>query len=112
MRFLFFFLMLQSISSLQSVDQFTVLMDKNYTLVDVRTPEEFEQGALPNAVNISVTALDFPFEINQLDKDEPILIYCKSGGRSARAAIVMKALGFSKIYELDGGYLSWEAAKN
>ena len=89
MRFLFFFLILQSISSLQSVDQFTVLMEKNYTLVDVRTPEEFEQGALPNAVNISVTALDFPFEINQLDKDEPILIYCKSGGRSARAAISM-----------------------
>ena len=112
MRFLFFFLILQSISSLQSVDQFTVLMEKNYTLVDVRTPEEFEQGALPNAVNISVTALDFPFEINQLDKDEPILIYCKSGGRSARAAIAMKTLGFSKIYELDGGYLSWEAAKN
>lgn len=112
MRFLFFFLLLQSISSLQSVDQFTVLMEKNYTLVDVRTPEEFEQGALPNAVNISTTTLDFPFEINRLDKDEPIMIYCNSGGRSARAAIDTKALGFSNIYELDGGYLSWEAAKN
>ena len=81
-------------------------------LVDVRTPEEFAQGALPNAVNISVSALDFPIKINRLQKDQPILIYCKSGGRSAQAVVFMKAFGFSKIYELEGGISAWEAAKN
>jgi len=112
MRVLILFFVLQSVSSLQNVDQFSVLMKKNYLVVDVRTPEEFAQGALPNAVNISVSALDFPIKINRLQKDQPILIYCKSGGRSAQAAVVMKAFGFSKIYELEGGISAWEAAKN
>ena len=45
------------------MEDFSDLMAEQYTLVDVRTPEEFEQGALPNAINISVTALNFPLEI-------------------------------------------------
>lgn len=104
-------LFFQSFSSLQSVDDFAILMSQEFTLVDVRSPEEFTQGALPNAINISVNSIDFPFEISRLDKNQPVLIYCRSGGRSARAAIAMKALGFSKIYELEGGYLAWEMAK-
>ena len=112
MRVLILFFVFQSVSSLQNVDQFSVLMEKNYRLVDVRTPEEFAQGALPNAVNISVSALDFPFKINRLQKDQPVLIYCKSGGRSTRAAVIMKAFGFSEIYELEGGFSAWEAANN
>lgn len=101
---------LQTFSSLQNVAEFSALMEKDYPLVDVRTPEEYTNGALPNALNISVTSLNFPLEINRLDKEKPVLIYCKSGARSARAAIAMKALGFENIYELDGGYLAWKAA--
>ena len=99
----------QTFSSLQNTEEFAVLMQKEYVLVDVRTPEEFANGALPRAINISVTSLDFPIVINRLDKAKPILIYCKSGVRSARAAIVMKTLGFEQIYELEGGYLAWQA---
>jgi len=101
---------IQTFSSLQTVEEFSALMKKNYTLVDVRTPEEYINGSLPNALNISVTALNFPLEINRLDKEKPILIFCKSGTRSARAALAMKALGFKQIYELDGGYMAWKAA--
>ncbi|MCH1518522.1 MAG: rhodanese-like domain-containing protein [Flavobacteriaceae bacterium] len=111
MYFLLLVLFSQTISNLQSVDDFAVLMGQEYVLVDVRSAEEFAQGALPNAINISVNAIDFPFEISRLDKDLPVLIYCKSGARSARAAIAMKALGFETIHELEGGYLAWEAAK-
>ena len=100
----------QTFSSLQNTEEFAVLMQKEYVLVDVRTPEEYANGALPSAINISVTSLNFPIAINRLDKEKPVLIYCKSGTRSARAAIAMKALGFEQIYELDGGYLAWQAA--
>lgn len=105
-------ILLQHFSTLQSVDEFTATMTKHYTIVDVRTAEEFAAGALPNAINISVTSLSFPLDVNALDKEKPVMIYCKSGSRSARAAIAMKALGFSTIYELEGGYMAWQAAQN
>ena len=110
--FLISLLIAQTFSSLHNVEDFSDLMAEQYTLVDVRTPEEFEQGALPNAINISVTALNFPFEIVKLEKEKPVLIYCKGGTRSARAAVAMKALGFDEIHELEGGYLAWQAAKS
>ena len=96
----------------QNVDAFKATMQSDYVVVDVRTPEEFANGALPKAINISVTSLDFPFEINKLDKEKPVMIYCKAGSRSARAAVAMKALGFNTIYELEGGYTAWQVAKN
>lgn len=110
--FLFSLLLIQHFSILQNVDAFKVTMQSGYVIVDVRTPEEFANGALPKAVNISVTSLDFPFEINKLDKEKPVMIYCKAGSRSARAAVAMKALGFDTIYELEGGYTAWQVAKN
>ena len=113
MSFLFYISMafIQTFSTLHSPEDFAILMERDYVLVDVRTPEEFAQGALPEAVNISVTDLSFPFEIAKLDKEKPVLIYCKGGTRSARAAVAMKALGFDEIHELDGGYLAWLATQ-
>lgn len=110
--FLLPLLIMQHFSTLQTVGDFKITMQNDYVIVDVRTPEEFANGALPKAVNISVTSLDFPFEINKLEKEKPVMIYCKAGSRSARAAIAMKALGFETIYELEGGFMAWQAAKN
>ena len=107
-----FLLSFQTFSTVLNVEEFSVLMENEHTLVDVRTAEEFADAALPKAINISVTDLSFPLEISKLDKEKPVLIYCKKGGRSARAAVIMKTLGFEKIYELRGGFLSWEAAKD
>ena len=110
--FLLPLVLFQQFSTLQTVDDFEATMQNDYVIVDLRTPEEFANGALPKAVNISVTSLDFPFEINKLDKEKPVMIYCKAGSRSARAAIAMKALGFEIIYELEGGFMAWQASKN
>lgn len=84
------------------------LLDQQIAVVDVRTPEEFSEGALPEAENVSVTSLSFFSEIQRYPKEEPIFIYCKMGGRSARAVLIMKSLGFEKIYELEGGYNAWK----
>ncbi len=79
-------------------------------LLDVRTPAEFAQGHLPNALNINWKGNDFESGIASLDKSKPVFVYCQSGGRSTEAAKEMRAEGFIKVFELEGGILKWRAA--
>src|SRR5690606_11445036 len=79
-------------------------------LVDVRTIEEYEAGHIKDAVNINVQDSSFRSEINKLDKNKAVLVYCRSGKRSNDAAEIMKEAGFTKIVNLEGGILSWEEA--
>ena len=76
-------------------------------LGDVRTPEEFSEGHLENAINIDVTADDFDAKVVGLDKEKPVMVYCKSGGRSAKASARLKELGFKNISDLEGGITNW-----
>jgi rhodanese-related sulfurtransferase len=80
-------------------------------IVDVRTAEEFAGGHIANAVNMDVTSDDFDSKIQSLDTEKPVMVYCKSGGRSAKAASILKEKGFKNVYDLDGGILGWEDAK-
>ena len=60
------------------------------------------------AKNINVLADDFKTQIQEaLDPNKEVLVYCRSGSRSARASKVMQELGFKTIYDLDGGFLAW-----
>jgi len=64
------------------------------TLLDVRTTNEFNDGALPEAKNIPLALL--PLLVNErLDKDEPVLVYCREGGRAIMAKKILQALGFT-----------------
>jgi thioredoxin len=80
------------------------------TIIDVRTPEEFQGGHLKGAVNFNVLASEFANQVGQLDRDHAVFVYCKAGGRSADAAAIMKDMGFTIIYDLQGGYMAWSAA--
>lgn len=88
----------------------TVLKDE-VQLVDVRTPSEFAGGHISNALNIDINNADFDAKIQQLDKSKPVYIYCQSGKRSSNAARRMESLGFTKIYDLKGGIMSWNGNK-
>ena len=77
-------------------------------LVDVRTEDEYEVSHLKNAQNICVTSTDFKEKVAALDKAKPVYVYCKKGGRSAKAASILKEMGFTKVYDLQGGLTSWE----
>lgn len=82
---------------------------KGAVLVDVRTPAEFAEDHLPNAINIDYNAGDFQTKMQQLDKSKPVLIYCLSGGRSGKALQWMGEAGFREVYNLKGGILQWKA---
>lgn len=79
-------------------------------IVDVRTPQEFAEGHLSKALNIDVKNETFEGELAKLDKSKTYLVHCRSGARSTRSLKSWKALGFTKIYHLDSGYLGWEKA--
>ncbi len=80
------------------------------TVIDVRTPNEFSNGHLQNAVNININSENFNREVNKLDKNKPVFVYCLSGNRSTHAANSMLEAGFKEVYELSGGMIKWRTA--
>lgn len=88
-----------------------VYSEDSVQLVDVRTPKEYKESHLKGAQNICVTSKDFDEKIKTLDKTKPVYVYCKKGVRSANAAKKLKEMGFTKIYDMDGGILLWEEHK-
>jgi len=94
-------------------DQFNSLLakDKTVQLIDVRTPGEYAGGHIAGSTNIDYNAPDFLDRMRKLDKNKPVALYCAVGGRSGNAAVKLKELGFSKIYDLAGGTQAWAANK-
>ena len=91
----------------------TAIQQWERQLIDVRTPEEFEAGKIGDAKNINVLEPEvFLEEVNKLDKEKPVYVYCRSGNRSAKAAALMLEAGFTKVYDLKGGYLNWTAEES
>ncbi len=101
---------LGKISKIKVTDFSKIITDKNVQLVDVRTPEEYAEGYIKGFVNVNFKKRTFPDYINAIDKNKPVAIYCRSANRSGKAALIMQALGFKKIYDLDGGIKAWKAA--
>jgi rhodanese-related sulfurtransferase len=85
------------------------ISEQGIQLVDVRTPEEFKEKHISGAINANVLGEDFEQKVITLEKNKPILVYCKSGVRSANAAAKLKAMGFTTIIDLDGGITKWVA---
>ena len=79
-------------------------------ILDVRTPEEYNAEHINNAINVNWNSDDFVSKANKYDKSKPVFVYCLSGGRSAKAAAKLEELGFTTIYDLQGGILKWNAA--
>lgn len=85
--------------------------NKTGILVDVRTPEEYKESHLEGSVNVNFKKRTFPSYISALDKNQPVLIYCRSGNRSGKAAKIMQSLGFKEVYDLSKGFKGWNAEK-
>jgi len=85
----------------------SILELENVKLIDVRTPKEYKEDHIFSAQNIDFMSPTFDDDITKLDKNEPVILYCKSGRRSAKCAKKMKKAGFKKIYDLEGGISKW-----
>ena len=72
------------------------LLEAGAQLVDVRSPHEHQQHALPGSVNIPLPRIQRA--LKQLDKETPVLLYCGSGQRSGKAKRVLEACGFSRVH--------------
>ena len=83
---------------------------QGFRIVDVREPAEFkgELGHIPGAVLVPLATV--PAQSVGWNKEEPLLLVCKAGGRSGSAAQALRQLGFSKVMNLVGGMMGWNAA--
>ena len=85
----------------KDADAFIASHQGEIFILDVRTPQEFHEQHLENAVNISIQSL--PLRLEEIPKDAILLIYCAHGIRSGNAAEYLSQLGYSRVYHLQGG---------
>ncbi|WP_437399341.1 rhodanese-like domain-containing protein [Flagellimonas lutimaris] len=86
--------------------------DDNALMLDVRTPQEFEEGYIPGAVNIDIyLGQGFLEELQKLDKSKNYYVYCRSGARSGQACAIMNSIGIENAYNLEGGFMNWEGER-
>ena len=88
--------------------EFAELMkDKNTVILDVRSPQELGEGAVPGHQMISLFDPSFQAKVAELDKSKTYLVYCRSGNRSKTSCSMMANLGFDHLYNLKGGIHAW-----
>jgi len=85
------------------------LVQNGGTVLDVREPEEFEQGALVGAIHIPRGHLESQIETRIPDRDTQIVAYCAAGTRSAFVAKTLNELGYTKVVSMDGGFTKWKS---
>ncbi len=84
-----------------------LLGNNDYVFLDVRTPSEISQGKIENAIEINYRADNFADKIAALDKSKKYVVYCRSGGRSAKTCDLLEGQNFSTVHNMLGGYSSW-----
>jgi rhodanese-related sulfurtransferase len=101
----------QEISKL-SVTELKSELNKHddFYLIDVRTPREFEAGAIKGAVNYNISDGTLEKKLADMDRNKPVFVYCAVGGRSARAAQLLSDKGFQTVFDLKGGYNAWSSS--
>src|SRR3954453_18919975 len=77
-------------------------------VLDVREPDEYDQGALPNAIHIPRGHLEAQVEGRLLDKTTPVVVYCAAGVRSPFAAKTLQELGYVDVASVAGGFGRWK----
>ena len=108
---MFFVTILQAFGQ-KKIDQksfVSFMKDDNTVVLDVRTPEEFTEGHIQGALNFNYFSDSFVKNVTgKVGKSKILLVYCAAGGRSSEAAKALKKAGYKTVYDLIGGYDSWQ----
>ncbi len=97
----------ESINQMNSDELIEFIELNDAVLVDVRTEDEYNSGYIENSLNMDYFSNEFSINVDKLDKNIPIILYCRSGKRSSMSANKISKLGFKEIYNLEGGILEW-----
>jgi len=97
----------ESVNQINSDELIEFIELNDAVLVDVRTEDEYNSGYIENSLNIDYFSNEFSVNADKLDKNTPIILYCRSGKRSSMSANKISKLGFKEIYNLQGGILEW-----
>lgn len=85
-----------------------LLATEDVQLIDIRTPKEYQKGYIKGFQNLDYTSDTFYKDLEKLDKSKPVVLYCRSGRRTANCAEKLVEKGFVKIYDLEGGISHWK----
>jgi len=83
--------------------------DSDFTILDIRTPGEFQSGHLKSAILIDFYSQPFADQLSRLDKGKIFLIYCRTGNRSTKSLEIFKKLKFQKVYHMANGISTWKS---
>ena len=83
--------------------------DKNFAILDIRTPGEFQAGHLANSILIDYYSQTFADQLKRLDKTKSYLVYCRTGNRSTKSLELFKKLKFQKVYHMSSGISGWKS---
>jgi rhodanese-related sulfurtransferase len=92
---------------LVSVSQAAGLRDQGAFILDVRQPEEWAQFHIPGAILVPLG--DLPARLNEVPRDKKVVVYCRTGVRSAQGRDILRHAGFPQVTSLDGGITQWQA---
>ena len=92
------------------IDAGARLLDEGYVMLDVREPDEYEQGAIPGSMHIPRGTLETSIEQRIPDRNQPLVVMCAGGARSALAVQTLHQLGYTNAVSMDGGFNGWKDA--
>ena len=92
-------------------EEFEALMKKGHMVIDVRPEVELVEGEIEGHVTINFFDPTFKEEVDKLDRNNTYLLHCRSGNRSGKACQLMATMGFTSLYNLDGGIQAWNDYK-
>ena len=103
----------QTIKNIQVKEAFDLIQknkdNPDFVVLDVRTPGEFSDGHIKNAIMVDYNSATFKEELEKLDKSKTYLMLCRSGNRSSKALPIMEELNFLKVYHMNDGMNGWKA---
>ena len=100
----------QNICEITVAEAKDILDNGGFVFIDCREPKEYKMGHVPGAINVPRGLMEFQIEKTVPDKNQNIVVYCKSGGRGCLATCTLCRMGYKNVKNIDGGWLAWEKA--
>ncbi|MGD8367682.1 MAG: rhodanese-like domain-containing protein [Desulfobacterales bacterium] len=100
----------QNICEITVAEAKEILDQGGYVFIDCREPKEYKMGHIPGSINVPRGLMEFQIDKKVPDKNQNMVVYCKSGGRGCLTTCTLCRMGYKNVKNVDGGWLAWEKA--